>query len=254
MADEGGFLLLDASMFSFSKKLPVFIISTAVLSSVVGPALSTGMVPQTSIVIVNEADGEASINVKNSDAVPALLYSSLQDLPEDTEPLLFITPPVARVEPGETQLVRFILDMKEPLKVQRMKRVIFEGIPPKKPDGASQFNMTVRQNLAVVLHPKGLAQNDKPWTLLKWSIADGKVSVKNDSPYVVRLGQQASLQPNNVQVQLPRGYILPGELIAAEVPADGNLKDVTTVQIQPSTLYGYSVGTYDASLSVHPNK
>lgn len=53
------------------------------------PAWADGMIPETSVVIVKEEDGEASIKVRNSDSSTALLHVTLQDLPEDTEPLLF---------------------------------------------------------------------------------------------------------------------------------------------------------------------
>ncbi|MGS0742724.1 fimbria/pilus chaperone family protein [Glaciimonas sp. GG7] len=233
-----------------SRKLPIFLLSVTVLANIVSPALASGMLPETSVVIINEADGEGSINVKNTDPKPALLLSSLESVPEDTEPLLFITHPVTRVEPGETQLVRFIMQAKEPIKVQRLKRVTFEGVPPKSLTGSSEVKMTVRQDLPVIIHPKGLEKNHAPWTLLQWSIANGSVTAKNDSPYVVRLGQMVSLQPSDMKVGLPRTYILPGETIAVALPAEANAEAVDAVRIHPATVYGYIVAAYDAPLSV----
>jgi len=55
-------------------------------------AFADGMVPDTSVVIVNEADGEASVSVTNTDGKLALLHVTLEDIPEDTESLLFVTP------------------------------------------------------------------------------------------------------------------------------------------------------------------
>lgn len=72
-------------------------------------AKADGMVPDTSVVIVHEADGEASVSVTNSDSQLSLLHVTLQDIPEDTEPLLVVTPPLSRVEASKSQLVRFIL-------------------------------------------------------------------------------------------------------------------------------------------------
>lgn len=88
-----------------------------------------GMVPDTSVVIVNEVDGEASVSVTNTDDSLVLLHVTIENIPEDTEPLVFVTPPLARVEPSRTQLIRFILQSEKPLLTQRLKRVIFEGIP-----------------------------------------------------------------------------------------------------------------------------
>ena len=76
-----------------------------------------GMVPDTSVVIVNEADGEASVSVTNTDGKLALLHVTLEDIPEDTESLLFVTPPLSRVEADKSQLVRFILQNRTPCKL-----------------------------------------------------------------------------------------------------------------------------------------
>src|ERR1700754_1340093 len=136
------------------------------------PVYADGMLPETSVVIVYEEKGEAAINVRNSDARPSLLHVTLQDIAEDVEPLLFVTPPVSRVEPGENQLVRFILRHAGPLKTQRLKRVVFEGIPPKNrlEPGRASVAVNIRQNLPVILHPKGLPMNREPWKGLVWSM------------------------------------------------------------------------------------
>lgn len=47
-----------------------------------GVAVGDGMQPETTVVVLNEADGEASINVTNTDALPALLHSVIEDIPE----------------------------------------------------------------------------------------------------------------------------------------------------------------------------
>ena len=96
-------------------------------------AQADGMVPNTSVVIVNEADGEAAISVTNTDANLALMHVTIENIAEDPESLVFVTPPLARVEATKTQLVRFILQSEKPLLTQRLKRVIFEGIPQGKP-------------------------------------------------------------------------------------------------------------------------
>ena len=130
-------------------------------------AQADGMVPDTSVVIVNEANGEASVSVTNTDDSLVLLHVTLENIPEDTDPLVFVTPPLARVEPSRTQLIRFILQSEKPLLTQRLKRVIFEGIPQGKPAaeaGHARVGVTVRQNLPVILHPASLAPNRTPWT------------------------------------------------------------------------------------------
>ena len=217
------------------------------LQAATAPAVqASGMLPETSVVIVNEADGEASMNVKNTDPTATLLYTSIQNLPEDKEPLLVVSPPVARVEPEQTQLVRFILQLKEPLKTQRLKRVVFEGIPQKGPEGGVKVTMNVRQNLPLIIHPKGLAANREPWKLLTWAIDGGTLVLKNDSAYVVRFAQAVSLLPAKVEVDMGRTYILPGEKLTSAIK--GNAAGTTAVRLSPATVYGFSVDNYDAPL------
>ncbi len=124
-------------------------------------ALASGAVPDSSVVIVEGADGEGSINVKNTDPYPVLLLTQLENIPEDSENLLTVTPPAARVEPGKSQSVRFLLTSKEPLKTERLKRVTFEGVPPQQ-KGKSEVRMTVRQNLPLIIRPAGLARDEAP--------------------------------------------------------------------------------------------
>lgn len=211
-------------------------------------AQADGMVPDTSVVIVNEANGEASVSVTNTDDSLVLLHVTLENIPEDTEPLVFVTPPLARVEPSRTQLIRFILQSEKPLLTQRLKRVIFEGIPQGKSAaeaGHARVGVTVRQNLPVILHPASLAPNRTPWTDLQWSLQDGQLTVSNQTPYVVRLAQELQMLPSGDPAMLPRTYLLPGDRISMSVPA----RTATQVRLQPATVYGFAVPPYDAPIT-----
>ena len=213
------------------------------------PAVADGMLPETSVVIVYEEKGEAAVNVRNSDPRPSLLHVTLQDIPEDAEPLLFVTPPVSRVEPGENQLVRFILRNAKPLKMQRLKRVVFEGIPPKNKlePGRATVAVNIRQNLPVVVHPKGLPLNREPWKGLTWSVANGVLTVRNDTPYVVRMGQEIHLLPMMTPARVPAAYLLPGTVHSQPIPETA--RSATSVRLYPATVYGFAVDAYDAPLS-----
>lgn len=209
--------------------------------------LADGMVPDTSVVIVHEAEGEAAISVTNTDTTLALLHVTLEDIPEDKEPLLFVTPPLSRVEPAKSQLVRFILQTDQPLRTQRLKRATFEGMPQERQPtevGHARVGVTVRQNLPVIVHPKGLAPNRTPWQGLRWSMANRQLQVHNPSPYVVRLAQELQLQPGDGQAMLPRTYVLPGETLTMAASTTG----ATSVRLQPATVYGFTVAPYDAPL------
>jgi len=219
-----------------------------VTSLIATGAHAAGMIPETSVVILNEVNGEATINIKNSDSRPALLYSQILPVENDDENLIVLTPPVARVDPGETQAIRFLLQTTEPLKVQRLRRVVFEGIPPKDDSAGVRVNMNVRQNLPVIIHPKDLPMDKEPWRRLKWSIQNSKLQVTNPDAYVVRLDQAITLIPSNSIVQLPRSYLLPGEVITLDVPSD-TLNTLKNIILSPATVYGYTVDKYTAPVS-----
>ncbi|QHD07253.1 fimbria/pilus chaperone family protein [Pseudomonas sp. R76] len=224
------------------------LISVAVLSVFSGAVQAAGMIPESTVVFVSVADGEGTMTVTNTDSKVALLYTTLESLPEDQENILVATPPVARVEPGEKQLVRFILQSETPITTQRLKRVNFEGIPQKDPDAPAIIGVSVRQNLAVLITPADLPIKADPWVLLKWSVVGGKLTVKNDSRYVVRLNQQINIMPANIPFTLPRTYILPGMTDRFDLPAGTRLSADAKVQIFPATTYGFAAKPFDAEL------
>ncbi|UYP75229.1 fimbria/pilus chaperone family protein [Pantoea dispersa] len=209
---------------------------------------ATGMLPDASVVIIEEQDSEGALNIKNTDDFSVLLLTTLQDIPDDQQTLLTVTPPAARVEPGKTQRVRFMLTSSEPLKTERLKRVTVEGIPPQQ-KGKSEVRMTVRQNLPVIIRPAGLEKDLSPWKRLSWQLNDNKLTVKNDSPYVVRLAQAVQTLPDKTVWLLPNTYVLPGQQFT--LSPDGGKKAGTSsqVRISPATTWGFSVDTYDAPLT-----
>jgi len=213
------------------------------------PALShaTGMVPETTALLIDEAEGGGSMNVKNTDNKAALLYTTLQEV--DGSPakgaMLVVTQPIVRLEAGQTQRVRFVLNTTAPLQVEQYKRVIFEGIPQAKAVGKKQITTTIRQNLPVIIHPKGLPEFTTPWEKLEWSVHGGSLKVTNPSAYVVRLSPQVVTQPSGVTGSLNKTFILPGETLTVK------LKSVTTdkqVKIFPSSRFGFEAGSYLAAL------
>lgn len=211
-------------------------------------AHATGMVPETSVVIVEASDGEATMNVTNTDNYPMLLTTVIQDIAQDKEKLLLVSPPAIRVDGGKTQKVRFMLTSKEPLNTERLRRVIFNGIPPQN-KGKNEVRMSVSQNLPVLIRPAGLPRDEAPWKHLSWKVAGDKLQVSNDSPYVVRLAQGVKTLPGNVTLSLPQSYILPGQHLSVSAPAGKALTGTQQVRISPATTWGYSVNTFDAPVA-----
>lgn len=210
--------------------------------------LAAGMTPETTVVLVDVENGEGTFTLTNTDERPLLLFTELQPLADDPHELLIATPPLARVEPGERQLLRFIVQSDQPITTQRLQRVSFEGIAQDGGGGQSKIDIGIRHNLPVLIHPPGLAKIDAPWALLKWSAQGTTLSVRNDSPYVVRLDQQLNILPDGIDARLPQTYLLPGT--AKAVPLSRAVQPGAHVRLYPAGLYGYQGAVYDAPLTV----
>lgn len=208
-------------------------------------ANASGMKLETSVVVVNTADGEGVMTLKNTDAKPVLLYSSVENLPGDKEESLVVTPPVVRVNPGDNQTVRFMLKT-PPKAVEQFKRAIFEGIPATDKT-SDKLQITVRQNVPLIIHPSSLKDNPEPWTLLQFKqIGTDTVQITNGGAYVVRMNSSITLLPQNASGSMPRAYLLPGDVVS--VTLNKAIADGQKVQIIPANLYGYFVKPYQTSL------
>lgn len=227
----------------------IYLAAATALAILMGNTHAAGMLPETSVILINAADGEGVINVTNTDDQAALLYTSLEHLPDDPEQFLIVTPPVARVEAGDKQLVRFIVQSEQPITTQRLKRVNFEGIPQKAPDGSTKIAVTVRQNLPVLITPADLPAKSDPWAELKWSVDGQTLTVKNDSRYVVRLNQQIIALPADIALSLPQTHVLPGQTHHIELPANARLGAGTSIRIFPVNTFGFAVDPFDAPLN-----
>jgi len=142
--------------------------------------------------------------------------------------------------------VRFLLTNDKPLSAQRMKRAVFEGIP-QSGEQANKLRLTIRQDLPLIALPKGVAADNAPWKKLVWAAQDGKLTVRNPSPYVVRMDQQVHVQPSNQALILPKTYVLPGETLELRAAGAG-LQGETTVRLYPASVYGYQVSSFDAPI------
>ncbi|TFA82996.1 P pilus assembly chaperone PapD [Pseudomonas sp. LAIL14HWK12:I2] len=247
-----GLAVLPAARLSVDNDMNGFVRS-AIMSVLLvvlwepGQLRAAGMVPETPILVLDEGLGEAGINVFNSEPHPALLHTSVEDVPQDTEPLLLLTPPVARVEPGATQRVRFILRSAAPLKTERLKRVVFEGIAPQDATGKAQVNLSVRQNIPAILRPAKLPIDREPWKHLVWLRQGSEIKVRNPSPYVVRLGHSVMLLPGGKEMDLGRTYVLPGEQLTLSGTAESSRSQLQ-VRLFPVTTYGFAIAHFDAPL------
>ncbi|MFI8416703.1 fimbria/pilus chaperone family protein [Serratia sp. NPDC078593] len=208
---------------------------------------ASGVLPESSAVIIDEAQKGGSINVKNTENVPVLLFTKLVELPDDPAPRLIVTQPVARLEPGQSQRVRFVLNTDTPLQNEHIKRVYFEGVTERTTDN-SQVSVSVRQDLPVIIVPKGLAAKRDMWRDLKWSVSANNLKVANTGRHVVRLTPQVKLQPSGIPLSLSKSYLLPGETLSVAIPVRARLSGQQRVEFSPVTRYGFGVGVQTATL------
>ncbi|EKS7428364.1 TPA: fimbria/pilus periplasmic chaperone [Enterobacter cancerogenus] len=209
---------------------------------------AAGMVPETTLLMIDEANHGGVMNVKNTDKIPTLLYTSIRDIEGNDGVKLNVTQPVVRLEPGQEQQVRFILESDKPLTVEHYKRVVFEGIPPKSSDKNITVGINLRQDLPVLIHPKNLPVVTDAWKLLTWSVKSNVLQVQNSSPYVVRFSMAVTLLPSNTAGTLNKTFILPGETMKVETNAPLNGSD-NAVQIEPASRYGIEVESYTAPVT-----
>ncbi|MHA0970821.1 fimbria/pilus chaperone family protein [Enterobacter cloacae] len=230
-----------------SKKVLFKTLAAAALFSAQFGVHAAGMVPETSLLVIDEATHSGTINVKNTDSHPSLLYTDVVDLPDDKGLKLVTTQPVVRLEPGQTQQLRFILQTSKPLDVEHYKRVTFEGIPPKSDDNKVKIGINIRQDLPVLIRPAKLAVVTDAWKFLEWTASGTSVTVKNPSKYVVRLAQNVVLQPSGISGTLVKTYILPGETMTVSMgkSVSGNTK----VKFFPASRYGVEVPNFISDLN-----
>lgn len=227
---------------------PLNVLAVALLVGGNHLANAAGMVPETSVVIIDAAKGEGIINVTNTDGEAALLHTTLERLEGDDEDLLVVNPPITRVESGQAQQVRFILQAARPLTVQRLQRVNFESIAQKRPDGSTGVALQVAQNLPVLINPADLPRKADPWVLLQWTVIGNELVVNNPSRYVVRLHQRVTLLPGETDLYLPQTYLLPGDQRQLPLPAGSRVGPESRVKIFPASVYGYQVAEYETAI------
>lgn len=231
-------------MLNISRPLPFIAFFALLLNSA-----SAVMQPQTSMVLIEEEKGGGSINVTNTDDHEALLYVKVIDLDDDKQPQVVVTQPVMRVGAGQTQRVRFVLSSQQPLSVEHIKRVTFEGLPLVSESAKNAVSLNVRQNLPMIIRPRDLAAARDPWKGLVWSVSGGKMTVNNNTPYVVRLSEDLKLFPSGHKATLTKGYLLPRETLPVAVAIASDLPGVSKVRFDTLSQYGFDTGAVEMSVS-----
>lgn len=201
----------------------------------------------TSAVIIEANIGENSFPVKNESSLPIIMLTTLESIPEDPEKIVIITPPISRIEPYETQVVRFLLKKTNNLKNERMARVKFESIPSKVDGVSNRININIAQNIPLIVQPKGLKRDYTPWKYLQLKVSNNRLLIYNPSPYVVRFHPRLTLLPSQELTSLPKSYLLPGKKLYINLPIQKG--KLTAVKLTPVSLYNYMQNTIELQVS-----
>ncbi|MGP1958264.1 MAG: fimbria/pilus chaperone family protein [Arsenophonus sp.] len=202
----------------------------------------------TSAIIIEANIGENSFPVKNESSSPIIMLTTLESIPEDPEKIVIITPPISRIEPYETQVVRFFLKKTNNLKNERMARVKFESIPSKEGGVVSnRININIAQNIPLIVQPKGLKRDYTPWKHLQLKVSNNRLLIYNPSPYVVRFHPRLTLLPSQELASLSKSYLLPGKKLYINLPIQKG--KLTAVKLTPVSLYNYMQNTIKLQVS-----
>ncbi|AOI47935.1 fimbria/pilus chaperone family protein [Burkholderia oklahomensis] len=182
-------------------------------------------------IIFNESDQRVAFNVKNDGESPMLLVSKLEDLGEDKlSQRILIAPPIARIDPGQSQQINFSLKKGAKLENEYLLKASFEGVSQ---TGRGSLVMPVRQEIGFLVQAGAVPVSKTPWDNLMLSIANRQLTLSNPSAHVIRLAPSVKLLPANKMVALPHAYLMPGESLTVEI---GDVAE--KIEIVPLSRYG----------------
>lgn len=185
-------------------------------------------------IILPQSEKRVSFNIQNVSSSPILLVTKLLDLDgQDYSKHILISPPITRIDAGQSQQVNFVLKDGIRLDHEVLLKASFEGVSQAAENTAK---MPVRQDIGFLIQPASVPQNKTPWEGLTFKVAQNHLIVSNPSKHVVRMAPQLTLLPGNKTVPLPHFYMLPGQ--SEQVDISGS---PTSVTIIPLSRYGFKL-------------
>ncbi|HGM5456829.1 TPA: fimbria/pilus chaperone family protein [Serratia marcescens] len=160
-------------------------------------------------IILSEQDGRISFDIRNTSSSPILLASKLEDLdPTGLSKRILISPPITRIDAGQSQQVNFVLRKGEPLTHEVMLKASFEGIMQ---TTENSTQMPVRQSIGFIVQPAAVAVSKTPWDALTFQMENGELVMRNTGQRVVRMVPTLQLNPTNAQLAQDEYYLMAGE-------------------------------------------
>lgn len=237
-------------MRSYEKNILMLLLISTALVMESGKAIASAVLPTTSALIIEEADREGTIGIKNTNSEPVLLYSKVQRLDdEDLDAALIPSPQAVVVQPGETQTVRLLFRSKKKLDKEHLARILFMGIPPETSKKGAQVGFMLGQDLPVVIRPAGYVPVENKWEFLKWKLKENQLCVSNETKYAIRFVNHVVLTPVNIPVTMPKAYALPESNNCTNLPSGVQVLTGSKVNFSAVTDYGYMLDNRQSAVT-----
>ncbi len=190
---------------------------------------------ETMTVILDSEEPRKIFNVKNTGSEPILLSTKVSDLDNQHEIAknIIITPPITRIDPDQSQNINFILKDGIEFDDEQILKASFQGIGVAK---ANSTKMPIRQDIAMLIIPKGLAIEREPWKNLEVKQVNNQLILKNNGKQVIRMAPAFSSLPSNNGYSIGQFYIRPQEEIKVDVK-----EKLTEIKISPLSRYGFKL-------------
>ncbi len=190
---------------------------------------------ETMTVILDSEEPRKIFNVKNTGSEPILLSTKVSDLDNQHEIAKnnIITPPITRIDPDQSQNINFILKDGIEFDDEQILKASFQGIGVAK---ANSTKMPIRQDIAMLIIPKGLTIEREPWKNLEVKQVNNQLILKNNGKQVIRMAPAFSSLPSNNGYSIGQFYIRPQEEIKVDVK-----EKLTEIKISPLSRYGFKL-------------
>lgn len=190
---------------------------------------------ETMTVILDSEEPRKIFNVKNTGSEPILLSTKVSDLDKQHEIAknIIITPPITRIEPDQSQNINFILKGGIEFDDEQILKASFQGIGVAK---VNSTKMPIRQDIAMLIIPKGLTIEREPWKNLEVKQVNNQLILKNNGKQVIRMAPAFSSLPSNNGYSIGQFYIRPQEEIKVDVK-----EKLTEIKISPLSRYGFKL-------------
>ncbi|MER1766282.1 fimbria/pilus periplasmic chaperone [Proteus mirabilis] len=190
---------------------------------------------ETMTVILDSEEPRKIFNVKNTGSEPILLSTKVSDLDKQHEIAknIIITPPITRIEPDQSQNINFILKDGIEFDDEQILKASFQGIGVAK---VNSTKMPIRQDIAMLIIPKGLTIEREPWKNLEVKQVNNQLILKNNGKQVIRMAPAFSSLPSNNGYSIGQFYIRPQEEIKVDVK-----EKLTEIKISPLSRYGFKL-------------